>query len=80
MSCNLKFSWIDTMADNYPPPLDTYLVVTVMSMWTRMQPAYAANMWNEALNKRLGQRSLSLLHQQQEQEQQEQQQQHQHQH
>lgn len=25
-----------------------------MSMWTRMQPAYAANMWNEALNKRLG--------------------------
>lgn len=25
-----------------------------MSMWTRMQPAYAANMWNEALNIRLG--------------------------
>lgn len=25
-----------------------------MSMWTRLQPAYAANMWNEALNKRLG--------------------------
>lgn len=25
-----------------------------MSMWTRVQPAYAANMWNEALNKRLG--------------------------
>ncbi|BBG94138.1 hypothetical protein Prudu_002349 [Prunus dulcis] len=59
-------------------------VVSVMSMWTRMQPAYAANMWNEALNKRLGTESLfnllsvftrSLLHQQQEQEQQ---QQHQH--
>lgn len=29
-------------------------VTSVMSMWTRMQPAYAANMWNEALNKRLG--------------------------
>ncbi|KDO82636.1 hypothetical protein CISIN_1g0101752mg, partial [Citrus sinensis] len=29
-------------------------VVSVMSMWTRVQPAYAANMWNEALNKRLG--------------------------
>lgn len=29
-------------------------VVSVMSMWTRLQPAYAANMWNEALNKRLG--------------------------
>ena len=25
-----------------------------MSMWTRVQPAYAANMWNEALSKRLG--------------------------
>lgn len=25
-----------------------------MSMWTRLQPSYAANMWNEALNKRLG--------------------------
>lgn len=25
----------------------------MMSMWTRVQPAYAANMWNEALNKRL---------------------------
>ncbi|ONI30605.1 hypothetical protein PRUPE_1G261600 [Prunus persica] len=68
MSYNLKFSWIDTMADNYPPPLDTYLVVSVMSMWTRMQPAYAANMWNEALNKRLGT----------EQQEQEQQQQYQH--
>lgn len=29
-------------------------VISVMSMWTRVQPDYAANMWNEALNKRLG--------------------------
>jgi hypothetical protein len=29
-------------------------VISVMSMWSRMQPSYAANMWNEALNKRLG--------------------------
>ena len=29
-------------------------VISVMSMWTRLQPAYSANMWNEALNKRLG--------------------------
>ena len=29
-------------------------VISVMSVWTRMQPDYAANMWNEALNKRLG--------------------------
>ncbi|KAL7175711.1 hypothetical protein ACSBR2_029323 [Camellia fascicularis] len=29
-------------------------VISVMSMWTRVQSAYTANMWNEALNKRLG--------------------------
>jgi uncharacterized membrane protein len=29
-------------------------VVSVMSMWTGLQPAYSANMWNEALNKQLG--------------------------
>lgn len=57
---NMIFSWIDTVADNYPPPLDAHLVTSVMSMWTRMQPAYAANMWNEALNKRLGTEELDL--------------------
>ncbi|XP_027360124.1 uncharacterized protein LOC113868598 [Abrus precatorius] len=57
---NMIFSWIDTVADNYPPPLDAHLVISVMSMWTRMQPAYAANMWNEALNKRLGTEGLDL--------------------
>ncbi|KAF5197073.1 Inositol-1,4,5-trisphosphate 5-phosphatase [Thalictrum thalictroides] len=31
-----------------------------MSMWTRVQPSYAANMWNEALNKRLGTEDLDL--------------------
>uniref|UniRef100_M8B742 Uncharacterized protein n=1 Tax=Aegilops tauschii TaxID=37682 RepID=M8B742_AEGTA len=29
-------------------------VMAAMSMWTRLQPHYASNMWNEALNKRLG--------------------------
>ncbi|MFQ6640725.1 hypothetical protein Gotur_015590 [Gossypium turneri] len=57
---NMIFSWIDTVADNYPPPLDAHLVISVMSMWTRVQPAYAANMWNEALNKRLGTEDLDL--------------------
>ncbi|KAL3654142.1 hypothetical protein CASFOL_003823 [Castilleja foliolosa] len=57
---NMIFSWIDTVADNYPPPLDAHLVISVMSMWTRMQPAYAANMWNEALNMRLGTENLDL--------------------
>ncbi|GAB2214153.1 hypothetical protein Droror1_Dr00018493 [Drosera rotundifolia] len=57
---NMIFSWIDTIGDNYPPPLDTNLVVSLMSMWTRIQPAYAANMWNEALNKRLGTEGLDL--------------------
>ncbi|CAK9137841.1 unnamed protein product [Ilex paraguariensis] len=57
---NMIFSWIDTIAGNYPPPLDTHLVISGMYMWTRMQPAYAANMWNEALNKRLGTEDLDL--------------------
>ncbi|GMY26146.1 zinc finger mynd domain-containing protein 15 [Fagus crenata] len=57
---NMIFSWIDTVSDNYPPPLDAHLVISVMSMWTRLQPAYAANMWNEALNKRLGTEDLDL--------------------
>ncbi|KAK1311097.1 hypothetical protein QJS10_CPA08g01625 [Acorus calamus] len=92
---NMIFSWIDTIADNYPPPLDSHLVehcfhglvmrcgvhplegivdyasrnvfcaamgqvVSMMSMWTRLQPTYAANMWNEALNKRLGTEDLDL--------------------
>ncbi|CAL1357234.1 unnamed protein product [Linum trigynum] len=57
---NMIFSWIDTIADNYPPPLDAHLVISVMSMWTRVQPAYAANMWNEALNKRLETEDLDL--------------------
>ncbi|KAF5726774.1 hypothetical protein HS088_TW22G00456 [Tripterygium wilfordii] len=35
-------------------------VISVMSMWSRVQPAYAANMWNEALNKRLGTEGLDL--------------------
>ncbi|KAF5935924.1 hypothetical protein HYC85_027053 [Camellia sinensis] len=75
---NMIFSWIDTIADNYPPPLDAHLVflvqkpygligfgdmscsrlcsqvISVMFMRTRVQLAYAASMWNEALNKRLG--------------------------
>ncbi|XP_062014736.1 uncharacterized protein LOC133731359, partial [Rosa rugosa] len=37
-----------------------FQVVSVMSMWTRLQPAYAANMWNEALNKRVGIEGLDL--------------------
>jgi hypothetical protein len=36
-------------------------VMAVMSMWTRLQPVYAANMWNEALNKRLGTEVCRLL-------------------
>ncbi|KMZ71216.1 unknownprotein [Zostera marina] len=58
---NMIFSWIDTLADNYPPPLDSNLVISVMSMWTRLQPSYAANMWNEALNKRLETEDLDLI-------------------
>lgn len=31
---NMIFSWIDTVADNYPPPLDAHLVR--ISVWTKM--------------------------------------------
>eukprot|EP00249_Psilotum_nudum_P014480 c24846_g2_i1 orf=519-2075(-) len=58
---NMIFSWIDTSTDNYPPPIDGHLVMSVMTMWTRVQPDYATNMWNEALNKRLGTEGLDLL-------------------
>ncbi|MCO5558126.1 hypothetical protein L7F22_011703 [Adiantum nelumboides] len=57
---NMIFSWIDTETDNFPPPIDAHLVMSVMTIWTRMQPDYAANMWNEALNKRLGTEGLDL--------------------
>lgn len=33
-----------------------------MTVWTQMQPAYAGNMWNEALNKRLGTQVRELSH------------------
>ncbi|PKA52602.1 hypothetical protein AXF42_Ash001583 [Apostasia shenzhenica] len=57
---NLIFSWIDTVSGNYPPPLDAHLVASGMIMWAKIQPAYAANMWNEALNKRIGTEGLDL--------------------
>ncbi|KAL3733550.1 hypothetical protein ACJRO7_022987 [Eucalyptus globulus] len=57
---NMLFSWIDTIDANYPPPLDAHVVASVMTVWNQMQPAYAANMWNEALNKRLGTEGLDL--------------------
>ncbi|KAH9623398.1 hypothetical protein KSS87_000211, partial [Heliosperma pusillum] len=57
---NLIFSWIDTVQNNYPPPLDGNLVASVMTIWNQMQPAYAANLWKEALNKRLGSSDLEL--------------------
>ncbi|WOH04202.1 hypothetical protein DCAR_0623611 [Daucus carota subsp. sativus] len=57
---NLIFSWIDTIDQNYPPPLDAHLIASVMTVWNQLQPEYAANMWNEALNKRLGTKGLGL--------------------
>ncbi|XP_048321246.2 uncharacterized protein LOC107431793 [Ziziphus jujuba] len=57
---NMIFSWIDTIDKNFPPPLDAHLVASVMTIWNHVQPDYAANMWNEALNKRLGTQGLDL--------------------
>jgi hypothetical protein len=57
---NMIFSWIDTEKDNYPNPMDAHLVASFITMWERIQPDYVANMWNEALNKRLGTDGLDL--------------------
>ncbi|KAK8527247.1 hypothetical protein V6N12_054468 [Hibiscus sabdariffa] len=57
---NMLFSWIDTIDGNYPPPLDAHLVASAMTVWSQMQPEYAANLWNEGLNKRLGTQGLNL--------------------
>ncbi|XVF70602.1 hypothetical protein PTKIN_Ptkin11bG0176000 [Pterospermum kingtungense] len=35
-------------------------VASVMTVWSKIQPEYAANMWNEALNFRLGTQGLDL--------------------
>ncbi|CAL5190604.1 unnamed protein product [Lathyrus oleraceus] len=57
---NMIFSWIDTLTANYPPPLDANVVACVMTIWSQLKPEYAGNMWNEALNKRLGTKGLDL--------------------
>ncbi|KAK6934434.1 hypothetical protein RJ641_034589, partial [Dillenia turbinata] len=57
---NMIFSWIDTLVENYPPPLDANMVASAMTMWNQIQPEYSANLWNEALNKRLGTQDLTL--------------------
>eukprot|EP00850_Spirogloea_muscicola_P018116 SM000162S02394 [mRNA] locus=s162:280670:283014:- [translate_table: standard] len=57
---NLFFAWIDTTASNFPPPLDDHLVAAIVAVWQRLQPEYASNLWNEALNLRLGTRGLDM--------------------
>ncbi|XP_019193100.1 PREDICTED: uncharacterized protein LOC109187366 [Ipomoea nil] len=58
---NLIFSWIDTMKENYPEPLgDPHVIASAMTVWNQVQPPYAANVWNEALNKRLGTEGLGF--------------------
>ncbi|CAO1946253.1 unnamed protein product [Urochloa humidicola] len=59
---NMIFSWIDTISDNYPPPLDAHVVASVMTVWTKLQPEYASNLWKEALNKRLETKRSVGLH------------------
>lgn len=49
--------WYNKQSD-----IELFQVISVMSMWTRVQPAYAANMWNEALNKRLATEVYILLY------------------
>ncbi|CAI5964173.1 unnamed protein product [Closterium sp. NIES-64] len=57
---NIMFSWIDTPANNFPPPINENTVAALAAVWSRVQPEYAARIWNEALNRRLGTQNLSL--------------------
>lgn len=36
-------------------------IASVMTVWNQLQPEYAANMWNEALNKRLGTKVITTF-------------------
>ncbi|XP_039115239.1 uncharacterized protein LOC120250481 [Dioscorea cayenensis subsp. rotundata] len=56
---NMIFSWIDTIHGNYPPPLDAHVAASIMTVWSKLQPNYT-DLWNEALNKRLGTKGLDL--------------------
>ncbi|GJP65065.1 hypothetical protein CLOP_g21976 [Closterium sp. NIES-67] len=57
---NIVFSWIDTAGSNFPPPINENTVAALAAVWSRVQPEYAARIWNEALNRRLGTQNLSL--------------------
>ncbi|KAL3733529.1 hypothetical protein ACJRO7_022966 [Eucalyptus globulus] len=52
---NMLFSWIDTIGANYPAPLDAHVVQRLYTciyvyIYFVVQPAYAANIWNEGLD------------------------------
>jgi len=38
---NMIFSWIDTVADNYPPPLDAHLVVNFFIVKSSFNVSYS---------------------------------------
>mmetsp|Transcript_14517 Transcript_14517/g.37014 ORF Transcript_14517/g.37014 Transcript_14517/m.37014 type:complete len:551 (-) Transcript_14517:752-2404(-) len=56
---NLLFTWIDTVQDNYPPPLSWQLVQTGFAIFDTISPSLADLVWNDALNMRLGTKGLN---------------------
>ncbi|XP_076961091.1 uncharacterized protein LOC143637640 [Bidens hawaiensis] len=47
---NLIFSWIDTVSDNYPPPVNANMVASVMTMWDHMQGEERSSSFAELLS------------------------------
>eukprot|EP00698_Gefionella_okellyi_P018494 TRINITY_DN5548_c0_g1_i1.p1 TRINITY_DN5548_c0_g1~~TRINITY_DN5548_c0_g1_i1.p1 ORF type:complete len:549 (-),score=103.23 TRINITY_DN5548_c0_g1_i1:70-1716(-) len=55
---NMLFGWIDTPEDNYPLGLNSRMLQVGMSLVDTLVPSVVDQMWNEALNMRLGTRGL----------------------
>jgi len=57
---NFVFGWIDTVDENYPPPLDKNNIVALAIILNDLLPKEADRFFNQALNHRLGTNSLDF--------------------
>jgi hypothetical protein len=57
---NYFFGWVDTPANNYPPPLSAPLVPVVFALLDRIDKSLSQKMWGYALNQRLRTQNLGI--------------------
>eukprot|EP01095_Lingulamoeba_sp_RSL-Kostka_P009001 TRINITY_DN3070_c0_g1_i1.p1 TRINITY_DN3070_c0_g1~~TRINITY_DN3070_c0_g1_i1.p1 ORF type:complete len:338 (+),score=118.40 TRINITY_DN3070_c0_g1_i1:692-1705(+) len=57
---NYLFGFIDTLEENYVPPLSKEFIPVFFSLVDKINPAVSTRMWGEALNKRLGTNGLNM--------------------